>query len=226
MELPAGCLALANSMPSVSWTAPNFKPPRNLASANARTSAMLNTICTLALLSCVAAALCSAIVQPPEGPSPDRSIRPSVPTAHASQSDVYENQPPFEHLARKEWRGSQRGGIDAGSDMPDIQPHLRIAAFARCAGYRFCCTKFEREYPHRARSISREIRHHAHSFPRGSFSRRHPEFPPNWHSSRTTCCAPWNIAARLRFTHWRSRMIITPGRPMRQRQLASLVGWN
>jgi hypothetical protein len=46
-----------------------------------------------------------------------------------------------------------------------------------------------------------------------TFSRRHPEFPPNRRSSRTTCCALWNIAVRLRFTHWRLRMIITPGRP-------------
>jgi hypothetical protein len=65
---------------------------------------------------------------------------------------------------------------------------------------------------HQERSISRGIPHHAHSFPVSSFLRRNPEFPRNWHSSRTTCCAPWNIAARLRFTHWRSRMIITPGR--------------
>ena len=47
----------------------------------------------------------------------------------------------------------------------------------------------------------------------GSFFAPASRIPANWHSSRTTCCALWNIAVRLRFTHWRLQMIITPGRP-------------
>jgi hypothetical protein len=46
----------------------------------------------------------------------------------------------------------------------------------------------------------------------GISSRTNRELPPNWHSPRTTCCAPWNIAVWLRFTHRGSRMIITLGR--------------
>jgi hypothetical protein len=186
MESPAGSLALANPMPPASWTARNFKPPRDFA-ANARTSAMPNTVI-------------SASVQPSEWLS--RSIHP----ASAPQQLTHRNVTFIEISHLSNVSNVQNHARHRGRDGSRTRNAGHATASAQTETRSLCKTWIQRQdvcarVPRSSAVVSGE-----------SFFAPASGIPPNWHSPRTTCCALWNIGAWLRFTHWRSRMIITPGR--------------